>query len=201
MFKEDEMISRADFLRNGFKMLFKQVGKAVKEDVKEKARTFIAPLIRPPGAVEEVAFLLRCTRCDLCAQACPHNAIVKAEADKGSAMGTPIIKPEHNPCHMCEGFPCIRACPEKALLPDYPHKIGTARILPVKCLAFNGQICDYCHDCCPEKDKAIKLENNKPVVFDHACTGCGICEFYCPAPGKAVRVLPLRGEEDKRLRG
>lgn len=192
MGKEEELISRADFLRKGFKLFVKHVSKAVNENVKDKAGKFTTPLIRPPGAVDEIKFLLRCTRCDLCAQACPHQAIVKAEAETGSAIGTPVIHPEEHPCQMCKDFPCIRACPEEALLPVQSLKIGSAYITLSKCFAHTGQICDYCHDCCPEKDKAIILENGKPQVISDKCTGCGICEFYCPAPGKAIRVVPGR---------
>jgi ferredoxin-type protein NapG len=185
-----DLMSRADFLRGGFKLLAKHIGKAVKEEVKGKAEKFIVPLLRPPGAIDEVSFLIKCTRCDLCKEECPYNAIQPAGAEKGSAMGTPEINPESQPCQMCEDFPCIRACPHEALVPDQSLKIGTARIIQTKCFAFNGQVCDYCYDCCPEKDKAISMENGKPVVTAHQCTGCGQCEFFCPAPGKAIRILP-----------
>ncbi len=193
MVNEEEMISRGDFLRKGIKLFVKHVGKAVSRETKEKAEKFTAPLIRPPGAVNEVSFLLKCTRCDRCAEACPHNAIEQAGAETGSAIGTPVINPKDEPCRMCDDFPCIQACPDEALLPAPSYKIGTARISPVKCFAFIGQVCDYCHDCCPEKDKAILMEKGKPLVIEDKCTGCGICEFYCPAPGKAIRILPKNG--------
>jgi ferredoxin-type protein NapG len=199
--KGTEAISRADFFKKGFKLLAREIGRAVSQDVKEKAKTFTAPLIRPPGAVDEVSFLLKCTRCDLCSKACPHDAVKQAGAEKGSAMGTPVIIPEEQPCRMCEEFPCIAACPQEALVQAPFYKIGTARITPVKCFAFNGQVCDYCHDCCPEKDKAIVMEKGKPIVFEDKCTGCGICEFYCPAPGKAIRILPEVGGKPGRKVG
>ncbi len=184
-------------------MLFKHVGQELGHNTQKKAETFTAPLIRPPGAVSELSFLLKCNRCNLCKDACPHNAIQNAGPKTGSAMGTPIIEPEQQPCHMCTDFPCISACPESALVPIQPHKIpkiGTARLIPTKCLAFNGQICDYCHDCCPEKDKAITMQKGKPLIIDHKCTGCGICEFYCPATSKAIRILPFRDKASEQAK-
>jgi len=191
-------ISRADFLRKGFKMFAKELGKAINDTVKEKADKFIAPQLRPPGAIAELSFLMKCTRCNACVQACPHNAITQADEKNGSAMGTPIIIPSSQVCMMCKDFPCIAACPSGALAPDAPRTIGTAYINRLKCFAYTGQICDYCHDCCPEKNKAITLENNKPVINAHHCTGCGLCEFYCPAQGKAVQVLPSHHKQGKQ---
>jgi len=194
---EEKVISRADFFKESFNILFKHIGKAVKKNAREKAARFMAPLIRPPGAVEELSFLARCTRCDRCAEACPFQAIVKAGTVYGVAMGTPIINPKDQPCRMCEDFPCIRACLEKALvtLPHRFYKIGTARVIPSRCFAHNGQVCDYCYDYCPGKGEAIAMEQGKPVVTESKCTGCGICEFFCPAsapgPGKAIQILPL----------
>ncbi|MCP5107195.1 MAG: 4Fe-4S dicluster domain-containing protein [bacterium] len=188
-------ISRADFFKEGFRLLTGHFGQAVDRNARDKATKFITPLLRPPGAVAEVTFLLKCTRCDSCAAVCPHRAIEKAGAELGSAMGTPVIDPEHQPCRMCEDFPCIRACTEGALVPVPPYRIGTAHVIPVKCYAFNGQVCDYCFDCCPEKGKAITMENGKPLVTADKCTGCGVCEYFCPAPGKGIRILPVRKRE------
>ncbi|MCP4216724.1 MAG: 4Fe-4S dicluster domain-containing protein [bacterium] len=185
-------MNRSEFLRGGFKLLYKHFGKAVESSVLSAGDKFVRPMLRPPGAVEEVKFLLKCTRCDNCMEACPVNAIVKADAGSGSAMGTPVIEPEQQPCRMCEDFPCIQSCPAGALVEQPSYKIGTARIVPTRCLAHNGQICDYCYDCCPQKDNAILLEAGKPIVVERKCTGCGICSFYCPAPGKAVEILPVK---------
>ncbi len=193
---DERTMTRAEFFKEGFNYINKQVRKAVKGHVQSVTDKFVKPLLRPPGAIEEVTFLLKCTRCDKCMDVCPARAIVKAGAESGTAMGTPVIEPENQPCRMCDGFPCIAACPEGALLPQPPYKIGTARIVQVHCLAHNGQRCDYCYDCCPEKDRAILMEEGKPIVVEHKCTGCGICRFYCPAPVKAVQILPKTASEN-----
>ncbi|MCP4397442.1 MAG: 4Fe-4S dicluster domain-containing protein [bacterium] len=160
------------------------------QHVEAKIEQGLVPLLRPPGAINELSFLLKCTRCDLCLEACPHDAIVKAESQYGSAQGTPIIKPSGTPCYLCEGYPCIKACPDEALLPVEKVRMGTAHVIQNTCLAYNGQVCDYCFDRCPLKREAIVMESRKPRVIEANCTGCGICEYFCPAPAKGIKVLP-----------
>jgi ferredoxin len=48
-------------------------------------------LHRPPGAIEESAFVAECTKCDACVRACPVDAITHAESFFGAAGGTPGI--------------------------------------------------------------------------------------------------------------
>ncbi len=182
-------ISRADFLRGGFKSICGYVVEAVEQVVKAKTDNVVIPLLRPPGAINELSFLLKCTRCDLCIKACPHAAIVTAAPKYGPAVGTPIIQPSDTPCYLCEDYPCIQACPEEALLPVENVRMGTAHLIHSKCLAYNGQICDYCFDRCPLKREAIVMENRKPRIIEAHCTGCGICEYLCPAPGKGIKIL------------
>jgi len=181
-------MTRSDFLRDGLKHLFRLTA----DRVEAKANKMVVPLHRPPGAVDELAFLSNCTRCDRCIEACPYDAIVRADAKYGSAVDTPMIIPADAPCYLCEEMPCIGACPENALLqPTNKVKMGTAHIVLNKCFAHTGQAdsCDYCFTRCPLKNEAIVMDERKPRIIGEACTGCGICEYFCPAPGKAVRIL------------
>ena len=148
------------------------------------------PVIRPPGAPDEPTFLARCTKCDRCAQACPHDAIIHAPARFRHAAGTPMIDPARSPCRMCDDFPCVTACPERALLPQLIGKIASARILDYNCLAHQGSFCTVCSEQCPEAD-AIVLSESRPTIDDARCTGCGICHHVCPAPTNAVAMMPL----------
>lgn len=188
-------ISRSEFLRTAWKSILRGTAEFVDTRVEKQAGKMFVPLLRPPGAIDELRFLATCTRCDLCAEACPHHAISKAGARYGSALDTPILRPAETPCYLCENMPCVQACPEGALLPVETVNIGTAHIALNKCLAHNGQMpgCEYCYDSCPHKDKAILMEAGKPRVATEHCVGCGICEYYCPAPGNAIHVLPNRG--------
>jgi ferredoxin-type protein NapG len=189
-------MTRSQFLRDGLKSLLGFAAEVVDSQIESRARKMFVPLHRPPGALDELSFLSKCTRCDRCLEACPHDAIIKAEAKYGAAVDTPVIRPSDTPCHLCDDLPCISACPEGALLPTENIRMGTAFIARNKCLSYNGQaeMCDYCFDRCPLKQVAIVMENRKPRVVEHACTGCGICAYFCPAPGKAIHVVPNNAE-------
>jgi ferredoxin-type protein NapG len=38
---------------------------------------------------------------------------------------------------------------------------------------------------------AIEIAGDKPKIVDAHCTGCGVCQFVCPAPDNAVLLVPL----------
>lgn len=149
------------------------------------------PLLRPPGAIEEAAFLAACTRCTACAEACPHGAIGPAPARFREATGTPILNPIDSPCRMCPDRPCVAACEPRALRAELPSRMGLAMISPVACLAHQGTTCSACVEQCPA-DGAMAWVNGRPVVNPAACTGCGVCQYVCPAPQNAVLILPTR---------
>jgi MinD superfamily P-loop ATPase len=101
-----------------------------------------------------------------------------------------MIDPIRQPCWMCEGFPCITACEPGVLRQDFPKRMATARIETFSCLAWQGTACTECLDQCPVKH-AIALDEGKPRVVDDVCTGCGVCQFVCPAPENAILLMPL----------
>lgn len=147
------------------------------------------PVIRPPGAVEEPLFLDRCTKCNECVDACAPKAITHAPARFRRAAGTPMIDPAAAPCLMCEGLPCIPACPEGALQLSALRPIATARLLDYNCLAYQGSFCSVCSEQCPEPG-AIVTQMGKPEIVNEPCTGCGICHHACPAPTNAIAMMP-----------
>ena len=59
------------------------------------------------------------------------------------------------------------------------------------CLAYRNSFCSVCSERCPEP-QAIEVENGLPRVVLDACTGCGICHQVCPAPRKAILMLPRK---------
>ncbi len=82
------------------------------------------PVHRPPGAVAEIDFLERCTRCGDCIAACPHDAIVLASARMRGAEGTPIIVASESPCLHCPDTPCASACAPKCCAATIPRRWG-----------------------------------------------------------------------------
>ncbi len=147
---------------------------------------------RPPGALPEAAFLARCTGCGDCVKACPHNAVhVLAEWVRPGAQ-TPVMVPDSRACHMCEGFPCAAACPEKALIvPGEPWILGTVSVDTEACLPFRGPECGACAGLCPEGVEALTLLRGRPSVDAASCVGCGLCIEACPVRPAALKLDPL----------
>jgi MauM/NapG family ferredoxin protein len=149
------------------------------------------PVLRPPGAVAENDFLTGCTRCEACIQACPSQSIVHAPTRFRRAEGTPMIDPIQQPCWMCADFPCIAACEPQVLQLALPKRMATARIETFSCLAWQGSFCTICSEQCPVPDAIVLEAGGKPRIVDEVCTGCGVCQYICPAPENAILLLPL----------
>ena len=146
-----------------------------------------APVLRPPRAVAEELFTARCTACEDCATACPHQAITTAPAHL--RLAGPVINPHTAPCLSCEDTPCVTACTTGALDPALPIAIGTAHVNQPDCIANTG--CALCRERCPVPG-ALRFEGGKPVIDSTTCTGCGVCAYICPAPRRAIMILPTR---------
>jgi NAD-dependent dihydropyrimidine dehydrogenase PreA subunit len=93
-------------------------------------------------------------------------------------------------------------CPSGALkpIPRESIKMGIARIDATHCLVWNGEDaeCRICIEMCPLTGSAIALdgemenEGKGPAVHENACTGCGVCEYYCPSGPTAIIVEPTQ---------
>lgn len=153
------------------------------------ARRRTIPILRPPGAIDELGFLDGCTRCNECVKACPHDAIVHASKQFREAAGTPMIDADHQACMMCEDFPCIAACEPNVLTSLVPPMMGTAIVTEHLCLAHHGTTCTVCSERCPVEG-AIDVTDGKPKVNENVCTGCGVCRYVCVAPENAILLMP-----------
>lgn len=189
---KNQSMDRKTFLKMGFLKIAEPFVAMVENKVREATKRRV---LRPPGAVEEISFLTKCTRCDDCITACHQYAIKHAAEFDGLAVGTPVIVPNETPCYLCNDFPCITACKEEALLTVNKEdvRMGLAAINIERCHRWKGidPMCDYCFDRCPLKGSAIYLDDKGPEIDDKRCAGCGICEYVCPADPKAVIVTPL----------
>lgn len=168
--------------------------------------------LRPPGALEEKAFVASCIKCGQCMEACPYDTLKLAEPGSGYVNGTPHFTPRDIPCYMCPSYPCTVACPSGALdvaeligddlEPSINEaKMGLAVVHKETCVAFWGIQCDACYRACPLIGEAITIQyvENKvtnrhaklqPLVNSEVCTGCGICEKVCIVEKSAIRIFP-----------
>ena len=144
---------------------------------------------RPPHAVPESEFVVGCTKCDACIEACPPHAIFRAPESEGMMAGLPIIDALTQPCLMCTDLPCVPVCEAGVLSFDAPVAMGLAKIDSNLCLAFNGTVCTACVERCPVEN-AITMEAGHPVVDSDICTGCGVCLYVCPGPENTIRLIP-----------
>jgi ferredoxin-type protein NapG len=146
---------------------------------------------RPPHAVSESEFVVGCTKCDACLEACPPHAIFRTPESEGILAGLPILDADSQPCLMCDDMPCVPACEAGVLRFDAPVAMGLAIIDSNTCLPFNGTICTACAERCPVQD-ALTMEAGLPKIHDDVCTGCGVCLYVCPAPGNAIHLVPTK---------
>ncbi len=140
--------------------------------------------MRPPGALDEIAFIAACTRCGDCLPVCPVQAIVKVPTSGGLAAGTPMIDAKLQPCIVCDDMPCAQACPTAAL--DVPetgwsgYHMASLELISERCIAIDGTECGACADACPVGTEALALDDGgRPVIRPEGCVGCGLCVRAC----------------------
>ncbi len=176
--------SRRELLSGAFLQQLREAREAEDPVPPRRSRSPAArPALRPPGAGAAAGFAERCDGCGACVEACPRAAI---EIDPEGGLAH--VRPAESPCVLCDALPCIAACPTGALqpVPREAVAMGTARIVTGRCHAWRGfdYNCDYCHDRCPLKGRAITfLRGRGPEIDPTQCTGCGMCLYFCPAEG------------------
>ncbi len=160
--------------------------------------------IRPPGALEEEAFLDRCVRCQECVRICSTTGgcLQPSFLESGlRGMWSPISVPREGYCeYNCQL--CGEVCPTGAIhaLPleeKQKLRMGLAYFDKSRCIPWYKNIdCLVCEEHCPLPDKAIKFDEREvrridgvtavikfPYVDEELCIGCGICVTKCPVIG------------------
>ncbi len=154
------------------------------------------PFLRPPGALPEEEFLDRCLSSGQCVRVCPVAAIKLARSDNPRHDDKPFIDPDAQACVVCEDLPCMTACPSGALVPVARDDIemGLAVLREELCLRSQGEDCQICVDKCPIGSRAIEIPETDGAVEVYAdgCTGCGVCQMYCPTEPRAIVIEPPR---------
>lgn len=164
-------------------------------------------LCRPPGVVDEAAFLRRCVRCLHCVQSCPNGIIEATGLEAGfTSLFTPHLRFDKNGCdYRCQV--CQLVCPNQAIpLQTLAQKqltpIGLAVIDQKKCVVYTDKKpCLVCQEVCPIPEKAIVFAREErmrrasgpfvlryPTVVRERCIGCGACQAVCPAEKVAITV-------------
>ncbi len=175
-------------------------------------------LIRPPGALQENAFLDRCVRCGECIRVCStagaglHFSGIEAGLQ---ALWTPALQPKTGYCEYNCAL-CGQVCPTGAIQPltleaKKEARIGTAHFDKSRCIPwYYGEDCLVCEEHCPLPEKAIKFRTSRvtalngketivqqPYVDESLCIGCGICVTRCPVEGE--RGIFLTNAQEMRL--
>ena len=199
---DDKELNRRNLIRQGIHMFAKPTMENIQgkiDKVNETVNKFTkrVPLLRPPGALSERAFLQACTRCDKCMHACPKDAILRVPKKMGFLiMDTPYIDPIKVPCVMCDDLPCISACPDGALLPvpggPADVEMGYAILDKKKCQAYGHTFCQQCIIDCPIPGAITQNREQQPIFHKDICTGCGVCVRSCSTVNipVAIKIKP-----------
>ena len=180
-------------------------------------------LIRPPGALDENAFLARCIRCGECMKVCPNNALHPTLTQAGiEGIWTPVLVPRIGYCEPSCVL-CGQVCPTGAIWEITPRekawataadpntkplRIGTAFYDRGRCLPWAmATECIVCEEWCPTSPKAIYLrptevvdsqgkpkQVRQPYLDPERCVGCGACEFACPVQNQPAVYVTSIGE-------
>ena len=176
-----------------------KISRVAVQEMDHKAAERAAHWIRPPFALDELEFLLTCSRCEKCLHACPHDVIFLLPARLGAKVaGTPALDLLHRGCHLCRDWPCVQSCEPaalKAIEPADGEKPGpvhlaSVTINPAVCLPYNGPECGACASSCPVAG-ALLWDGVKPRIDADKCSGCGLCREACIAEPRAIDIHSL----------
>jgi polyferredoxin len=180
-------------------------------------------LLRPPGALDEPAFLSRCIRCGECMKVCPNNALQPTLTEAGlEGLWSPTLVPRIGYCEPSCVL-CSEVCPTGAIwqitprekgwvvgvgTKSQPIRLGTAFYDRGRCLPWAmATDCIVCEEWCPVSPKAIYVQAaqvvdsagntrtlKQPFVDPSRCVGCGACEFACPIQDRPAVYVTSIGE-------
>lgn len=186
-----------------FQQALRKGGEKVVNYADGQAGRQAARWVRPPFALDELEFLMACTRCSDCFDACPQKVIFPLSARLGvKVIGTPALDLLNKSCLLCEDWPCVSACEPQALrLPvsddgDPPPlpRMAMAWIDTARCLPYSGPECGACASSCPVPG-ALEWALEKPHINQALCTGCALCREACIVEPKAINVSSLHQAE------
>ncbi len=146
-------------------------------------------LIRPPGALEEPAFLAGCIRCYRCQDACDIGAVRFLGEGAGESFLSPYIDPAAKACNLC--MKCTRSCPTGVLVPMEPEE---RREVSMATVTLEAALC-LSHKAASIRDRqALLVEAGREATEVEATLErrgpCGECYMFCPERGRAIDIQP-----------
>ncbi len=194
----DEVMNRRGFFRRSFGKVASVGSDYVEQKVAEKAKSWI----RPPFAQDEFDFILACSRCGDCIDACPHNVIFSLPLQRGASVAsTPAMDIPTNACLLCSDWACVTACKDGALsfsvnqvlvtdITEEPHltdkSANTNNKKSEECLIEGNSTVvvelPQVKDCPPMASASI----DEALCMPYSGPECGACKGSCPIPNTLV---------------
>jgi len=193
-------MDRRAFFSSAFQKTTREVVKRVDAKVEKDALRWI----RPPFAQAELEFLLSCTRCGDCIEACSYKVIFPLSARLGVRVGaTPAMDLVNKGCHLCQDWPCVNACEAGALVIPETTKDNESVPMPVlalasintqTCFPYSGPECGACKSSCPVSG-ALLWDQQRPCIDEKKCIGCGLCREACIVDPSAISITSVNTEK------
>lgn len=146
-------------------------------------------VVRPPGALEDGAFLAACIRCYRCQDACEPGAIQFFGESWGRHQHTPYVDASLRACTLC--MKCTQVCPTPALGRLEQRERAKTRMATVE---LREDLC------LSHKAKRIRAEQSELRAAGRAATEataalerrgpCGECYMVCPLRERAIALEP-----------
>ncbi|HLF18700.1 MAG TPA: hypothetical protein VI749_07400 [Candidatus Omnitrophota bacterium] len=76
----------------------------------------------------------------------------------------------------------------KTIVINDNQRAKTAKVDTNCCLAWSGGSCQLCYLVCPLRDRAILMEDQKPVINASFCDGCAKCIVACQTVNDTVAI-------------